>query len=158
MSNVDNPNGFRAVKSLSGSYIPTFEYMTKANLALTAGDAVIMLSNGTVDIATASSPAIFGVCQNSVTAESGVSKRVLVVPASRDLIFEGQCSGTFSPVNVGEAVDIEGTTGIMEINEDAQAVGVAQIIGLAKGVDNKAGAFAHVFFVWKKSQWDGLIS
>lgn len=158
MANVDNPNGFRAVKSLSGSYIPTFEYMTKANLALQPGDAVVMLSNGTVDIATSSSAAIFGVCQSKVTAESGVSKKVLVVPASRDLVFEGQCSGTFSPVNVGEAVDIEGTTGIMEINEDAQSVGCVQLLGLSKAVDNEAGANARAYFTWKKSQWDGLVS
>lgn len=155
MPNLDNPNGFRAVKSLSGSFIPTFEYMTQANLALQPGDAVILNSGGTVNIAGAASPAIFGICQSRVTAESGVSKKVLIVPASRDLVFEGQCSGTFTPVNVGEAVDIEGTTGIMEINEDAQSVGVAQILGLAKGLDNAAGANARVLFTWKKSQWDG---
>jgi len=158
MPNADYPNGFRAVKSLSGSFIPTFEYMTRANLALNPGDAVIMLSNSTIDIATASSAAIFGVCQSKVAAESGVSKKVLVVPASRDLIFEGQCSGTFSPVNVGEGVDIEGATGIMEINEDAQVVGVAQLLGVSKAPNNELGLNAKVYFTWKKSQWDGIVS
>ena len=46
----------------------------------------------------------------------------------------------------------------MEINEDAQSVGAVQLLGLAKGVGNAAGANARVYFMWKKSQWDGLIS
>lgn len=158
MANKDVPNGFRAVKSLSGSYIPMFPFMTKDALTLNPGDAVIMLSNGTVDIALATSTAIFGVCQSKVTAITSTSQKVLVVPASRDIVFEGQCSGTFSPVNVGEAVDIEGSTGIMEINENLQTVGCAQIIGLAKELDNAAGANARVLFTWKKSQWDGIVS
>lgn len=155
MANKDLPNGFRAAMAGSGSPPPVFEAMTKANIALSPGDALIMLSNGTVDIATASSTAIFGVCQSKVTAESGVSKKIRYIPALDDLIFEGQCSGTFTPVNVGESVDIEGTTGIMEINEDAQSVGCARIVGLAGGVDNAAGANARVFFTWTKSQWNG---
>ena len=155
MANVDNPNGFRAVKSLSGSFIPTFEYYTKTALALQPGDAVVLLSTGLVDIATAASASIFGVCQSKVTAETSVSKKVLVVPASRDLVFEGQCSGTFTPGNVGEAVDIEGATGVMEVNENAQSVGVVQLLGLSKAPNNAAGANARVYFTWKKSQWDG---
>lgn len=155
MANVDNPNGFRAVKSMSGSFIPTFSYMTKANIALKAGDAVIMLSSGLVDIALAASTTIFGVCQSTVTAESGVSKKVLIVPASKDIIFSGQCSGTYTPVNAGESVDIEGATGVMEVNEDAQSTGVVRIVGLEGGVNNAVGANARVLFTWPKSQWAG---
>jgi hypothetical protein len=132
--------------------------MTKSALSIQPGDAVIMLSTGVVDIALAASTQIFGVCQSKVTGETGVQKQVLIVPASRDLIFEAQCSGTFTPVNVGENVDIEGATGVMEINENAQSTGVAQIIGLAKGMDNAAGDNARVLFTWKKSQWDGIVS
>ena len=155
MANKDLPNGFRAVMSGSGSPPPVFEVKTKANLALNPGDFIVMLSNGTVDIATASSTAIFGLCQSKVTAESGVSKKIRYIPALDDLIYEGQCSGTFTPVNVGESVDIEGTTGIMEVNEDAQSTGVIRIVGLAKGVGNAAGANARVNFTITKSQWNG---
>ena len=155
MANKDLPNGFRAVMSGSGSPPPVFEVMTAANLALNPGDFLTMLSNGTVTITTSSSTSIFGLCQSKVSAESGVSKKIRYIPALDDLIYEGQCSGTFTPVNVGESVDIEGTTGIMEVNEDAQSTGVIRIVGLAKGVDNAAGANARVNFTITKSQWNG---
>lgn len=155
MANADNPNGFKVAKTLSGSPIPMFTFYTTSNLSLNPGDAVVMLSTGVLNIADATSAAIFGVAQSKITGETGVQKKCLVVPASRDLIFSGQCSGTFTPVNVGEAVDIEGSTGAMEINENAQSVGVAQLIGLEPGLENANGANARVLFVWKKSQWDG---
>lgn len=155
MANKDLPNGFRAVMAGSGCTAPVFEAMSKVNISLAPGDALIMLSDGTVDIALAASAAIFGVCQSKITAVSGKSQKVRYVPALDDLIFEGQCSGTFTPVNVGESVDIEGATGAMMINEDAQSTGVARLIGLAGGVDNAVGSKARVFFTWCKSQWIG---
>lgn len=155
MANKDLPNGFRAVMAGSGSPPPVFTGLTISNLSLNPGDPLIMTSDGDLDIATASSPAIFGVSQSKLTGKAATKQKVNYVPAMDDIIFEGQCSGTFTPVNVGEAVDIEGSTGIFEINEDAQSVGVAQLIGLAGEVDNAAGANARVFFTWKKTQWNG---
>jgi hypothetical protein len=122
-------------------------------LSLNPGDAVILLSTGVIDIASATSAAILGVCQGKVTAEAGVQKKVLVVPALKNIVFSGQCSGTYSPVNAGESVDIEGTTGIMEIDENAQDIGVARIVGLEGGINNAVGANARVLFTWAKSQW-----
>jgi len=155
MGNKNLPNGFRAVMCGSGNPPPVFSVMTKANLSLMPGDAIIMLSDGTVDIATAASTAIFGVCQSKVTAVAGTKQKINYVPALDDCIFEGQCSGTFIPTNCGESVDIEGASGAMMINEDAQSVGVARIIGVAGEVDNAVGQYARVFFTWNKSGWNG---
>jgi hypothetical protein len=152
MANVDNPNGFRAIAP-DGTTLPQYTYFTKSNLSLNPGDAVILLSTGVIDIASATSAAILGVCQGKVTAEAGVQKKVLVVPALKNIVFSGQCSGTYSPVNAGESVDIEGTTGIMEIDENAQDIGVARIVGLEGGINNAVGANARVLFTWAKSQW-----
>lgn len=152
MANLDNPNGFKAVMMSGGGAIPLFEGMTVTNKALSPGDALTMLSTGLIDIASASSALILGVCQSKLTAESGVSKKVLYVPAFDNIVFSGQCSGTYTPVNAGELVDIEGTTGIMEINEDAQSVNVVRIIGLDQHLDNAVGANARVLFTWAKSQ------
>lgn len=154
MANVDRPNGFTAVAP-DGLTLPMYEFYTQSNLTLNPGDAVIMNSNGTVNIASAASTAIFGVCQSKVTAIAATKQKVLVIPANPNIVFSGQCSGTYTPVNAGESVDIEGTTGIMEINEDAQSVGVARIIGLEGGINNAAGANARVLFTWNKSQWTG---
>jgi hypothetical protein len=158
MANKDLPNGFRAVMTTGGHSPPIFTAYTTSNLTVAPGDALTMLSTGVLDIATATSAAIFGVCQSKITGETGVRKKCLYVPAADDIIFEGQCSGTFTPSNVGESVDIEGTTGIMEINENAQSVGVARLIGLSGEVDNAAGANARVFFTWTKTQWNGQSS
>lgn len=158
MANKDLPNGFRAVMCAGGRVPPIFTANTTSNLTVAPGDALTILSTGVLDIATASSAAIFGVCQSKITGEAGVQKKCLYVPAADDIIFEGQCSGTFTPVNVGESVDIEGTTGIMEINENATSLAVARLIGLAGGVENAAGANARVWFTWTKSQWNGQSS
>ena len=152
MANKDYPNGFKAIAP-AGTALPLYTYNTKSNLSLSPGDAVILMSTGVVDIATASSAAILGVCQSKVTGETGVQKQVAVVPAYKDILFSGQCSGDYSPVNAGESVDIEGTTGIMEINENAQSAGVARIVGLEGGIDNAVGTNARVLFTWAKSQW-----
>jgi hypothetical protein len=155
MANLDNPNGFRAIMP-AGTVLPMFEYYTKSNVALAPGDAVYLLSTGVVDIMTASiNVGVLGVCQSKVTAEAGVQKKVLVLPAYKDIVFSGQCSGTYSPVNAGETVDLEGTTGIMEVNENSLVASTAciRIIGLEQGIDNAVGANARVLFTWAKSQW-----
>lgn len=153
MANLDKPAGFR-VAQMPGSF-PVYTAKTKSNLSLSPGDALVMLSNGTLDIADASSASIFGVCQSKLTAVASVQQDCLYIPALPTILFSGQCSGTFTPVNVGEAVDIEGTSGAMEINENAQALGVARIIGLEGGLKNDNGANARVLFTWNKSQWTG---
>jgi hypothetical protein len=157
MANVDKPNGFRAVQMRgagSGAF-PLYTAWTDSNVTLNAGDAVTLLSDGTVAIATSSSTAIFGVCQTKVTGVTGVRQKITYIPAADTIGWSGQCSGTYSPVNAGESVDIEGATGVMEVNEDAQSTGVARIVGLEGGLKNAAGANARVLFTWAKSQWNG---
>ena len=152
MANVDYPNGFRAVQP-QGQTLPMYTYLTKSNLSLHAGDAVQMLSGGTIDLAGAADETVLGVCQNNITAIAATQQKVLVVPALPSIVFSGQCSGTYTPVNAGESVDIEGTTGIQEINENAQATGVARIVGLELTEGNAVGANARVLFTWAKSQF-----
>lgn len=153
MANIDKPAGFR-VASMPGCF-PVFTAKLKSNVSVSPGDALIMQSTGALDIATASSAAIFGVSQSKITAIAATQQDCLYVPALPTILFSGQCSGTFTPVNVGESVDIEGTTGIMEVNEDAQSVGCVRIVGLEGNVKNANGANARVLFVWNKSQFTG---
>ena len=152
MANVDNPNGFRAIAP-AGTTLPMYEYTTGSNVGLLPGDAVYLLTTGLLALGTATAAAILGVCQSIVTAETGVQKKALVIPAYKDIVFSGQCSGTFAQTDIGEAVDIEGTSGIMEINENATSLAVAQIVGIEGGIDNAVGANTRVLFTWAKSQW-----
>ena len=155
MANLDRPSGFRAVANLGGGAIPMYPATVASNVSLAPGDAIIMLSGGNVTIATSSSTGILGVCQTPITAIAATTQKILYVPAMDGIVFEGQCSGTYTPVNAGESVDIEGTTGIMEINEDAQSTGVARLLRLADELDNANGANARVQFTWARSQWHG---
>lgn len=154
MANTNNPNGFVAVKNNAGGAIPIYTFMTKSNLALTAGDALILLTNGVVDKAVVGSTGIFGVCQTTVTAVAATRKQVLVIPAVESIVFAGQFSSTATPSNWGTGRDINGATGVMLLTTTT-AQGVAQVIGYEPGIKNEAGAYSRVLFVWKKSSWTG---
>ena len=154
MANVDNPSGFVVARS-NGVVVPIVRGTTKSNLALADGDLIICLTTGLIDIATSSSATIHGLCVKAVSATAATQKDVWYVPALETIEFEGQCSGTMAQTDIGEAVDIEGTTGIMEVNEDANSTAVIRITGLANGLKNAVGVNARVRFVVNKSSYTG---
>ena len=147
MANIDRPSGFRAVAVIGGGAIPMYPAKVKIGTSLRSGDAIIKLSGGTVDIALAASAKIYGVCQSEVVGSAALED-CDYVPAFPNILFEGQCSGAYTPVNEGETCDIEGATGVMEINEDAQATNVVRLFKLADEIDNAAGANARVLFTF----------
>lgn len=154
MANKDNPNGFRVLQTVSGTVPMVLSGLTVTGLSIKPGDAVIKDgSTGLLDIATASSTAIFGVCQSEVTGETGVSKKINYIPATEDVIWEGQCSGTLTQAMMGDTCDIEGTTGIMEINENATSTNVVRLIELSDRPDNAMGANARVKFKFTLNQF-----
>lgn len=156
MANYDNPNGFRWVKSLVGGVNnPEILKMEAAgSQTIAVGDAVI-LSSGYVAIAASNSGLIHGVAASPVTS-STQGDEILVIPATPWNVFEGQCSGTYAVTVRGTAVDIEGTTGIMEINEDATTEKVAQVIGELGDPNNSVGANTRVLFTFVRSSFTGL--
>lgn len=157
MANVSNPNGFRAVKYNGSGTFPMYTYNTKSNLTLNPGDAVIMLTNGTIDKAVVGSTAIFGVCQTAVVAVAATRKQITVIPALPDIVFAGQYGASkdsSSNPNWGTSIDINGASGAMLLTTTT-GQGVARILGLEPALDNVAGTYSRVLFVWNKSQWSG---
>ena len=71
------------------------------------------------------------------------------------MVFEGQCSGDSAANLVGTAVDIEGATGVMEVNEDATTEDVIQIVGLRSDEDPAytLGTNDRVRFIVLRSQF-----
>ena len=63
---------------------------------------------------------------------------------SPDTEFVGQCSGDSVQTIVNTACDIEGTTGIMEVNEDATTEDVIWITGLLP--QDEVGTNGRVLF------------
>ncbi len=161
MANTDNPNGFKLVRNTTGQPY-TVSLPIAASQTIAKGDAVI-ISSGLIEIAVATSPLIHGVAAESVTSGGSVTRaddQILIYPAIPSNIFSGQCSGDSTAALVGTAVDIEGTTGIMEINENATTEDVAQIVGLESDVsdDLALGTNDRVHFIWLRSSYNPVLA
>ena len=153
MANIDKPAGFR-VSAMPGSF-PIYTEKTASNVTLNPGDAIIRLTTGLIGLALSTSASILGVSQSKITAEAGIQKDCKYVPALPGLVFSGQCSGTPTQSTIGEKHDIEGGTGVMEINEDAAVNPAVEIVGLEGGIKNSMGLNARLLFVWTNSAWTG---
>ncbi len=153
---TDNPNGFRLERILGGaSGAGAVEHAeTAADTDIAAGDALIW-SSGYLDVATASDAEIAGVSLEDITGESGVNKDIAYVPATEMTIFSAQCSGTPTVSHRGTTVDIEGSSGSMEVNEDSTSGGqVFRVQGIVSGY-SWGNANARVYGVFQKSGWTG---
>ncbi len=140
-ANQDNPNGFRPFGKAQA-----VNYQVAASQTIKVGDAVTLNTSGYVIIATATSARILGVAASAVTSSSvGDGIAVYDDPSQ---VFIGQCSGTISRTDVDDTpllCDIEGTTGIMEVDENAASYRVVQVFAIVPG-ETWGSANARVFF------------
>lgn len=143
MANVDNPNGFRFYKCLT-SRPELIEGVVAASQTIAKGDALI-ISSGQIQIALSNSSLIEGVAAEAVTTGAGETDSILYYPAYQSYRFDAQCSGTYAASNVGDVVDIEGATGVMEVNENATTEKVFQILGMVDDGVNVVGENARVY-------------
>lgn len=148
MANVDNPNGFKWIRTRSGGP-PVVDYVTLGG-TVAVGDTLVF-SGGACTIGLADSGLIHGVAM-----EAGVSgEEIAFYPATVDNIFEAQCSGTYAKAShLGVAVDIEGTTGIQEVNEDATTEKVFLIQEI--NPNTEVGANSRVRGIFVRSSYNGL--
>lgn len=155
MSNPDNAYGFKFQRRMNGSGVaPMVTKQADTNTAIAAGDPVALGTNGYLVVASAASTALYGVAAHAITAATGENKDVMVIAALPDVIFCGQSSGDAQITKRGEAVDIEGSTGAFEINENASSTGVLQILDLKPG--SEWGTNAELLFMVKESQFTGI--
>jgi len=163
MANVDNPNGFWFDYSMTGhsELAKGNIYKGAAALAITRGDAVIEDGStaGKVDIALSNSGLLLGVSAETsswTAAQALAGDDILFYPAVPWLVFNGQCSGTYALTSRYAACDIEGTTGIMEVNENATTENVISIIG--EDPNTAIGANSRVKFVIIRSSYLPLLA
>tara|TARA_R110002126_G_scaffold47086_2_gene131906 strand:+ start:70 stop:558 length:489 start_codon:yes stop_codon:yes gene_type:complete len=137
MANPDNPNGFKPVRTDSGQMAVVW-YPVAASQTIAQGDAVI-LASGLIEIAVLTSPQLLGVAASDVTTTGSVTRanKVAVYVATPGQVFEGQCSGSSTAAILGTSCDIEGATGVMEINENATTEDVIHIVGWRSDEDPK---------------------
>jgi hypothetical protein len=156
MANVNNPNGFRAIRRLGGGAIPTYDYFAASNVSLMPGDAVVVATTGLLTLAAVSSAAIFGVCQSKVVGVAATPQKALIVPTLEDIVFVGQSTTWVAAGKkmIGTSCDIQGATGVQVLSSTTTNA-VARVLGLSKELNNAVGNYARLEFIFQKSQFTG---
>ena len=174
MANVDNPNGFKPVRHLTGGTI-RMEEMPIASTeaaAIFSGDVVMAIAGGTIKVGTATAGAaatgIFAGC--SYTDVDGTPKYSRHWPAGQVatdaiayvysdpmIVFSAQTAGNGVLTDNGALLDLTATAGststgqsAQEINQAASTVDQFRQLGLVQKADNAFGANAEIEVVFHK--------
>ena len=156
MSNKDLPNGFTPI--FGEDYHAPHRWTVAGSEAIAIGDMVAINASGYVALGTSStSTCILGVAASSVAATASAGDTIYVWDHPLQ-VFEGQTSGSgalanpYSTNSSAACYDIEGTTGIQEINEDSNTYDMIKIVGVGKdpvsGEDSAVGANQRKRFRW----------
>lgn len=151
MANNDCPNGFMAIGSLDGGLPQEFlGWVQSGANPIKIGDP-LFVTGGFIRIADANDGALIGM-SNSVVPTDLCAIQKIYFYGSPNTMFSGQCSGAYTQAMQFDICDIEGSTGIFEVDENASSQGVLQIIGLATYDDNDYGTNAKVKVIIKEHQ------
>lgn len=154
MANIDNPHGFIAETALGTvGNIPIWGAKLLSNTIIEPGDALSGQSGYACLTNVITTDSILGVSLSAQATSVTTNQDILFHPALDFVVFSGQCSGTPTQALVWTNCDIEGTTGIMEINENASTYSPVRLIGLKPG--SSMGLNAEMLFVWNKSAFTG---
>jgi hypothetical protein len=156
MANADNANGFQYQYRYGGSPVPIAYGTVDTNISIAEGDALVLEDDGYLALATAtkaSTLGIWGIAKEAVTGAAGVRPEIALIPASKDIVFMAQTSGTASVGLRGSSVTLEGTTGIQEINEDGTTKGLFRVID--KHPDDTWAANTRLYVTVSWSGWEG---
>jgi hypothetical protein len=162
LANIDNPHGFRPVVNLAGgSVIPTWEGRYASASTVSLGDALYATA-GYLHFTATATPAVVGVAITQKTGSATTSSAMLFWPAVDWIVYEGQCSSGTAPAqaDVWDACDIEGTSGVQEVNEDGSTNLNVWVIDIGSNcqTNTSIGAYAHVRFTWCKSKFNARTS
>jgi hypothetical protein len=125
-ANVDNPNGCKPA-NLYGGVASFHVYDAAAAQTIREGDPVKLDHEGRVAIATATDSVLLGFARTAVTASTAGDD--IYVYDDPNEIFQCQCSAAFKISMVGHEVDLEGTTGIYEVNAYSSIYKPVRIVG-----------------------------
>lgn len=150
MANTDNANGFRFAKALAG-YLQVKTHTLESGQTVADGDALVLdRISGKMNIWSSTFDEIYGFAAEACDASSADAD-CKFIPALPWYVFEGQCSGTYDATMLGIECDIEGTTGIMEVNENAHKQRLIKVID--KEANSEVGANTRVLFVVIRSSY-----
>lgn len=150
MANIDSAHGFVVETSFdSGSGIPTWYGDVKAGQTFVVGDP-LAASSGYVRIATAGDCIVGVAAQNCSSLSAGTN--VKFVPALPNIVFSAQTSGEMAQGYIYSLCDIEGTTGIFEVNNDSNTYGTVRIIGKKDVGNTSLGTWCEVLVVFQRTK------
>ena len=154
MAYVDNPNGFYCVGTLASKELPPIRRVRLAvSQTIHAGDLLITDTDGYATIALSDSGQLAFLAMEDKTSSAASHPWIQVIYLMPDVVIVGQCSGTPAQTNIFQPCDIEGTTGIMEINENLDNEKVLLPINLAD-VNEGFGANARLECIVLRSPWN----
>jgi hypothetical protein len=159
VANQDAPNGFKYVK---GEHL-VMHIGLAATQVISKGDMIIEDTNGYGAIAASSSGQLLGLALHDAdsTGEAAGAIDMEYIVATPATIFQGQCSGTLTQTMLMSDMDIEGTTGIMEVNENATTEQVIRIIEIPDTTEfgiNEVGANSRVNFIVIRRTFDNCLA
>ncbi len=140
-ANVDNPNGCLPSTFFGQGQATFAAYEAAAAQTIVEGDPVKLDGSGQVVIATAADSSLLGFAKSAVSA-STVGDTIYIYN-NPSQVFQCQCSGTFAITLMGSAVDLEGSTGIFEVNENASVTKAVRIVGF--NVADSVGLNSRVY-------------
>lgn len=112
-----------------GEHYRIEEYLVAVSQTIARWDPLELNTDGTVKIATATSAGLLGSAVSAVTtgaADTTTKLKVYVADAGCQYIM--QASGSLTSALDGDYVDIEGTTGAFQLDENASSIKIMQII------------------------------
>ena len=140
-ANADNPDGCKPV-GLFGQHSEPFQaYETAAAQTIVEGDPVKLDGSGQIVIGTAIDSALLGFARSGVTASSAGD--LIYVYSNPSTVFQCQSSGSFAITMISDLVDLEGSTGIFEVNENASVYKPLRIVGY--NPNDSVGANARLY-------------
>jgi len=140
-ANADNPDGCKPT-GLFGQFSEPFQpFEAAASQTIAEGDPVKLDGSGQVIIGTATDSSLLGFARTGVSGSSAGD--LIYVYSDPKTVFQCQCSGTFAITMVGSAVDLEGSTGAFEVNENATTYKPVRIVGY--NASDSVGANTRVY-------------
>jgi len=152
MAYIDNPNGFFFDGMVGGGdTTPILSQVLNTAETVVHGD-LLYVSGGMISIAAAAVTSLLGLCIEDV-ASSAALARIMYIPLLPDVIIVGQCSETPVQADMLCGHDIEGTTGIQELNEDDDSSPLLIPIDLWDRAEG-FGANCRLRLVCNRSMWN----
>jgi len=144
--------GFQYEYNESGGPAPMGEVTLDSGVGCEVGDPITISSDGLCDVA-GSNTSIYGIAQQTITAETGVQQNVLVIKATADAVFSGYTDGDGDQDIVGDTLDITaiGGSGAFTLDQDGTTHAVVRIIK-KHPVSDDYGTNAQFYIKFLKSQ------